>query len=114
MPEALLIYQKSAEFARDNLPAGHPILKNIESVLDSANKGVGGLKSKVSKKKTKAVFKTANLIAKRVSPRRSKREDEDEKSRLIDSSHIKTSETLQSTVEVEAERKPDALPHEEN
>lgn len=36
MNEALNIYQKAAEFARTNLPADHPVLDNLESVLNSA------------------------------------------------------------------------------
>jgi hypothetical protein len=110
MPEALLIYQKSADFARENLPSGHPILQNIESVLDSATKDVR--KSKVVKKKTKAVFKTTPLMAKRVSPKFSKKGEEDMKG-TFDGSPMRNSDTLLSTVEVEGESKPDTPPQYE-
>lgn len=112
MPEALLIYQKSAEFARDNLPQGHPILQNIESVLESANKDVVVRKSKVIKKKTKAGFKTTPLMAKRVSAKLTKKDEEYDRER--EDSPMRTSETLLSTVEVEGESKPDTPPQQDD
>ena len=38
MPEALNIYRKAADFARMNLPEGHPVISNLEEALKSATR----------------------------------------------------------------------------
>ncbi|CAG9311461.1 unnamed protein product [Blepharisma stoltei] len=78
--EAITMYQKAVDFAKKNLPVGHPVIDSVQRVLHNATKDVEEHKEKTIKRRQKNSSKTQFYANKKMDKKDSRREIDEERS----------------------------------